>query len=150
MDPNRVRGKGGFTLLEALLGIAIMGIIGGFSVPFYYAAQVRGDADDAVIMIAQNLRRAQLLAQAGEGDAPWGLYVQQGSMILFKGSSFGSRDQDEDEVFTFTANMGVSGNQEFVFAKMTGEPVLAGTINLLLSTNEQRTVSVNEKGMISY
>ncbi|MBI2577952.1 MAG: type II secretion system protein [Candidatus Wildermuthbacteria bacterium] len=142
--------KRGFTLLEALLSIAAIGIIAGFSVPFYYAAQVRNDADNTIIMAAQNLRRAQLLAQSGEGDSPWGLYMQQGSMTLFEGSSFGARDQDMDEIFTFAANMGVSGNQEFVFEKMTGEPVSTGTLNLLLSTGEQRTISVNEKGMISY
>lgn len=140
----------GFTLLEVLLSIAIIGLITGIGIPVYQSFQVRNDLDIATVSIAQSLRRAETLAEAVDGDISWGIRVQSGSITLFKGTSYAARDTNFDEVFQVPTSIAPSGVQEIVFAKFTGLPQTTGTTTLTSNTNETRTITINAKGMVSY
>lgn len=140
----------GFTLLEVLLSVATVAIIAGMGIPIYQSLQVRNDLDIAAVTIVQNFRRAQTLAQAIDGDTSWGLYIQSGSITLFQGASYASRDANFDEVFDVPINIVPSGMQEVVFTKFSGEPQATGTVTLISNTNEIRNITVNAKGMVSY
>ena len=144
----------GFTLIELLLSVAIITIIAGMSAPVYQSFQVRNDLDIAAVTIAQSLRRAQALSQAVDGDTSWGMYAQSGSITLFKGINFLTRDSSYDETFNLPSSItpsSVSGNfWEIVYAKFTGLPQTTGAVTLTANTNEARSITINEKGMISY
>lgn len=140
----------GFTLLEVLLSVATVAIIAGMGIPIYQSLQVRNDLDIAAVTIVQNFRRAQTLAQAIDGDISWGLYVQSGSITLFQGASYASRDTNFDEVFDVPISIVPSGIQEVVFTKFSGEPQTTGTVTLISNTNEIRNITINAKGMVSY
>jgi len=140
----------GFTLLEILLSIAATVIIAGIAAPVYQSFQVRNDLDIAAVEIAQTLRRAQSLSQAVDGDISWGVFVQSGSITLFKGISYAARDINFDEVFEVPASIAPSGVSEIVFAKFSGLPQSNGTIILNSNTNETRNIFINQKGMVSY
>lgn len=140
----------GFTLLEVLLSVAIIGILAGLGTPIYQSFQVRNDLDIAGNTIAGSLRRAQVLSQGVDGDTTWGLYVQSGEITLFQGSSYASRDVDFDEVFILPASIIPSGISEIVYNKFTGEPQITGTIILTSNSNETRNITINEKGTITY
>lgn len=147
---KKVKRVTGFTLLEVLLSIAIIGILAGISMPIYQSFQVKNDLDVAVNTIVQTLRRAQLLSQAVDGDSSWGVYMQNGSITLFQGADYSSHDSNFDEVFDVPTSITFSGIQEIVFTKFSGEPQTTGIITLNSSTNETRTITINEKGMVSY
>ena len=140
----------GFTLLEILLSIALIALLSGLSVPVYQSFQVKNDLDIASNTIAQNARRAQVLAQAVDGDTTWGIYIQSGSITLFQGSSYASRNTNYDEDFEMPTSIVPSGLQEIVFSKLYGEPQVTGTVTLTTSTNETANLILNEKGMVSY
>lgn len=140
----------GFTLMEGLLSIAVIAIIGGISIPIYQSFQVRNDLDIAIVSTVQTLRRAQVLAQAVDGDTSWGISVLSGSIILFKGASYAARDTAFDEVFEVPASITPSGLSEIVFTKFTGLPQTTGTITLTSNANETRTITINTKGIVSY
>ncbi len=140
----------GFTLLEVLLSVAAIAIIAGISVPIYQSFQVRNDLDIATVTIAQAFRRAQLLSQAVDGDTGWGVFVQSGSITLFKGISYAARDTAFDEIFEVPTNITPTGVSEIVFTKFTGNPQTTGTIILTSSTNETRSIIINAKGMVNY
>lgn len=139
----------GFTLLEVLLSIGLISIICGTTIVLYYTVQVKNNVDIAAITTAQTIRRAQQLAGATTNDAPgWGVYVQSGSITLFQGATYATRNQSMDEVDNFAANVVPSGLTEIDFVKFTGAPTTSGTLTLT-ANNMSRTVIVNSKGAVT-
>lgn len=139
----------GFTLLELLLSIALISVLAGFSLPIYRTLIKKNDLDIAVNSIAASMRRAQILSQAVDGDISWGVKVQSGSIVVFKGASYTTRDTAYDESFDLQSSTSPSGTTEVVFAKLTGLPQSTGTTTLT-SESDTRTVSINAKGMVGY
>ena len=140
----------GFTLIEVLLSITAIAIIAGISIPVYQSFQNRNDLDIAATTFAQTIRRAQILAQAADGDMSWGARAQSGSITLFKGGSYATRDASFDETFDMPTSIILSGIQEFVFTKFTGLPQTTGALTLTSANNETRTITINANGMVSY
>jgi len=139
----------GFTLLELLLSVALISVIAGFSLPVYRTLIKKNDLDITVNSIAVSLRRAQVLSQAVDGDTTWGVKVQSGSIVVFKGVSYAARDTSYDESFDLQTSISPGGTTEVVFAKLTGLPQSTGTTTLT-SESDTRTVSINAKGMVNY
>jgi prepilin-type N-terminal cleavage/methylation domain-containing protein len=142
--------KSGFTLIEMLLSVGLLAIIAGMSLPVYQSFQVRNDLDIAATTLAQSLRRAQALSQAAEGDTTSGVSLQSGSIVVFRGASYATRDATFDEVFAMPASIAITGISEVVFAKLTGLPLAAGTTTFTSLHNEVRSVTLNAKGTVSY
>lgn len=137
-------------MIEMLLVIAAITIIAGIGVPVYQSFQVRNDLDIATVSTVQTLRRAQVLAEAVDGDTSWGTYITSGSLTLFKGTSYATRDSTFDELFDVPTSITPSGIGEIVFTKFTGLPTTIGTITFTSNTNEIRTITINAKGMLNY
>ncbi|PKL72750.1 hypothetical protein CVV26_00625 [Candidatus Kuenenbacteria bacterium HGW-Kuenenbacteria-1] len=139
----------GFTLLEAMLSVALITIIAGISFPISQSFQNKNNLDVATNEIVQTLRRAQVLSQAINGDISWGMHITIGNITLFKGESYAIRDIAFDEVFEIPTNIIQSGLSEIVFAKFTGFPQTTGIITLT-NNNEARNIIINNKGLIQY
>lgn len=140
----------GFTLPEMLLSVAILGMLVMMTVPVFQSVQVQDDLSLAIAQTGQSWRRAQTLSIASQGDSSWGVYVQTGSITVFKGTSYVLRDSDFDEVFDLSATISFSGPDEVVFAQLTGEPSSAGTLTFTGVNNQEFSVLINEKGMVEY
>ncbi len=141
--------KYGFTLLEVMLSIAIVAILTSTTAPVSRFLLAKNDLDVAVVTTAQSLRRAQLLAQTVEGDSTWGTKIQNGSVTIFKGSSYASRDTLYDETFELVDVIVPSGTTEFVFSRVYGEPIATGSVTLT-SSSDVKTLTINYKGTVSY
>ena|SRR3990167_9711247 len=139
----------GLILLEVLLSLAVIAILAGLSYPFATTMLKKNDLDTATNIIAQTLRRAQILSQAVDGDISWGVKVQSGSINLFKGTGYTLRDSNFDETFEVPSTISFSGVSEVVFNKFSGDPQITGTINLS-GGSDTSSVSINDKGTISY
>ncbi len=140
----------GFTLPEVLLSVTLLGVIASMTIPMYRTFMVRNDLDTAAMTIAQGLRRAQALSEAGDGDTTWGVRVGVGSILIYKGASYVSRDSSFDENTSIPTTIVPAGITEVVFSKITGTPSATGTFILTSQNNETRTVTINEKGTVSY
>ena len=140
----------GFTLLEMLLSISLIALLAGMFLPLYSAVYVKNDLDLAASAIVQDWRRAQLLAQAVDGDSTWGVHVQTGSVTLFQGPNYVGRAIAFDEVFTFSDTITLAGLTDVVFSKMLGEPTPAGTLTVTASNNDVRAITLTSKGTLSY
>lgn len=141
----------GFSLIEMLLSVTIIGVLAGLSLPIYGSFQNRNDLDITAESTANALRRAQTYARGSKDDSQWGVEVQSTAITLFKGTSFASRDTTYDETITVASTVGVSGSlTEVLFSKLSGAPSTTGDITLTAITNDVRTVSINAKGMVSY
>lgn len=130
----------GFTLLEVLLVVGILGMIAGVSIPMYRKYQVRNDLDLTAQQITQALGRAQLLARSGRGASAWGLHVPSGT--IFAGASHGSRNSAFDEAYPFPPTITPSGLSEVSFSPIDGAPNATGTIVLQAITGDRRTISI--------
>lgn len=142
--------QSGFTLVEMMLVVSVVAALGGISAPIYQSFQIKNDLDVVTNNVAQTLKRAQVLSQASDGDAAWGVKAQSGSLVLFKGATFAARDAAYDEIFDIPGTIAPSGVTEFNFAKMTGLPASPGTLILTSSSGDARNVIVNAKGMVAY
>lgn len=140
----------GFTLIELLLSLALIAIVTAVALPVSRTFQSRNDLDLAANTAAQTLRRAQTLAQGMDGDTSWGMQVTTGSITLFRGTSYATRDTSFDEITTLPPTISSSGLTEIVFSKFTGDPTSTGTLTLTGLENEIRTLTINTKGTIAY
>lgn len=140
----------GFTMIEITLSVAMLSLIFGMSVPMYRTFSIRNDLDIATNQIAQSLRRAQTLSQVGDGDTSWGVHVSVGSILIYKGASYASRDVSFDEDTSISSSIVPTGLNDVVFGKVTGMPQSTGTFILTSISSEIRNVTINQKGMVEY
>lgn len=141
--------EAGFTLIEMLLSVAIIGILVGLSAPVYESFTRRNDLDLTAQTLTATLRRAALYARAGNSDTTWGVHVDSSAITLFQGADFASRNTNFDETTSVPGSIAASGASEVVFSKLTGAPQTTGTITLQSTTNDTRVITVNAKGMVS-
>lgn len=142
--------QAGFSLIEMLLALAVIGLLAGLSVPLYQSFDTRNELAITQNMAAQTLREARLRARAADGDSQWGVKIASSSVTLFRGSDYQTRDSSYDLTFSLENITGVSGRTEFVFSKLSGRPESAGTVTLSAADDSQRSVSVNAVGTISF
>lgn len=140
----------GFMLIEVLLSVALIAALALVTIPVYQSFQVKNGLDIAVNTVSQTLRRAQISAESVLGDNSWGVFVSSTSITLFQGQGFLSRVTSSDEVFDLPGAIQVSGLQEFVFIKFSGETLSTGTLTLTSSGGDIRSVSVSTKGVVNY
>ena len=139
----------GFTLVELLMVVAVLGLLIMVSLPpainFYKSRQF----EVAQSGIVQTLRRAQLKAMSLEADSSFGVYITPSQYVLFKGSSYTTRDSAFDEVFDLSDNLSVTGLSEIVFSKLRGIPSDTGNISLTIDSLKA-AININEVGRINY
>jgi prepilin-type N-terminal cleavage/methylation domain-containing protein len=140
----------GFTLVEVLLSVVIIGTLTAVSLPVYESFSRRNDLDIATQNIAFMLRRAETYARAVNYDNAWSVEIQSSSAILFQGTVFASRNTAYDEIVSIPSSITPSGLTEIQFAKFNAAPNTTGTITLTSTANDTRTVTVNAKGAIVY
>ncbi len=146
---NASQRQSGFTILELILSVAVIGIISASSMPLFLSMQTRNELDIGANAIVSSLRRAQTLSIAMDADNAWGGSVQTGSITIFCGTSYVLRVRTCDETFAISTAIVPSGLTEVVFSKLTGDPQQTGTFTLTSGSNV-RTVVINAKGTIDY
>lgn len=137
-------------MLEIALSMSILGMIFGMTIPMYRIFSVRNDLDIAASTLVQDYRRAQTLSMIADGDSMWGVHVATGSILIYKGSSYVTRNGAFDENTEMPTSIVVSGLTNVTFNKQTGLPQSTGTTTFTSITNEARNVTINQKGMVDY
>ncbi len=147
---NPARSHHGFTLLELILAFSILTIMTAVSYPLYQGMQTQRDVDATAELSVLALRRAHTLSQGSLHDTQWGVRFEQGMIIIFKGTSYSTRDSSYDDVITISSSILISGLNEFVFQKLTGEPLVSGALILTPPTNDAHTITITPQGAILF
>jgi len=135
----------GFTLVEILIVIVIVSFLLIFTLSwgmdFWKTQQIDSMAEEVI----QALRRARLSSVSSGSDSSSGVYFDSGRYVLFRGTSYASRDSEE----VFLSDASFSGDiSEVVFSKLEGMPSNTGDIILTVS-GKTRTININSAGRIS-
>ena len=133
-----------------LLSVAIIAVLAGIGAPIYQSFQNRNDLDIAAQTLVQGARRAQVLAQAVDGDSSWGVYVATSTVVIFQGDSYATRSSSFDEVLPISGSILVSGASDYVFSKLEGIVASNATTTFTSVNNEVRAVGITSKGLVDY
>jgi prepilin-type N-terminal cleavage/methylation domain-containing protein len=150
LQRERCHNNRGFTLLEIILSIALIGILASAFFATFRNFQFGNDMDVVVSNIVQSARRAQLMSQGVFGEDDWGVKIFEDRLVIFKGTSFLDRDVSRDETLDFPSPFSASGLTEIVFREFSGEPRETGTISLSTASGMSREINVGAMGRLSY
>lgn len=139
--------QSGFSLLEVLISVAIIGMLTMVTLPVYESFSRRNDLDIAAQQVADTLRRASVYSRATNYDSAWSVEVLSNSVTLLRGTSHNAA---YDEAFTLPGTVTASGSSLIQFSKTTGKPTTTATVTLTSTTNEIKVLNVNAVGMVSY
>jgi prepilin-type N-terminal cleavage/methylation domain-containing protein len=142
--------QAGFSLIEMLLSVAIIGILAGLSLPIYETFIRRNDLEITAQTLSAAIRRAENYSRASKSDGVWGVSISGANAVVFQGASYATRTASLDESMAIPASITASGVSEVTFAKLTGNPSTTGTITLTSTANATRTITLNAKGTVTY
>lgn len=138
-----MRSSHGFSLIEVVIVVGLIGSIAGVGIPLYRDYQIRNDLNLATEQVTQGLARARLLSQAANNDDSWGFYAPAG--VLYKGDSYATRDPNFDETYPMPSTIGIKGLFEVNYSKTNGRPDNTGNITLTTINDETRNVLIEVK-----
>lgn len=148
----------GFTLVEILLVIGIVGVIVGLAIPFYQNYQISTQLDTNSFQLVQTLRKAQALAMASQDYQTFGVHFEPRKFVLFKGSVYNVSDQN-NEVYELPSSLSlITNSPQILFSQVKGLPTLSGpspvptttllSVTLRSNNNQVKIVNVNEAGKV--
>jgi len=138
--------SGGFTLVEFLVTIGVLtvlfGIAGAIGFNFYMSYQIDSEAR----LLNSLLQEARNLAMTNNYESDQGVHIDNEEYILFRGTTFASRDQSKDKSFPRTPEISLVGPSELVFTALSGQT--ASSTYTLTRENINRYVYVNAEGLV--
>ena len=140
----------GFTLIELMLVISLIALLSGLSISVFSSTQTKNDLNIAVSTFVNDARNAQIKARLSSQDDAWGVKIEQSQIILFKGNNFNSRDQSYDQITKISPNITFSGLSDYSFVKVTGLPVVPGSVTLSNVSGQDLTINISSNGVINY
>ncbi len=147
--------RGGFTLIETIIALAVFGALLALSMPFLISFHASSLFTDAVEQVTQDLRRSQSLAIGGVNDSSQGVYfdVVGERWVLFIGPTYvdGAATNEVHALPSIVDLVSVSlsgGGSSVVFAERVGRTANTGTI-VIRAGSRQATIVVNAAGGVS-
>ena len=143
---SRVCSNSGFSLLEILVVMSVVSMLVAGSLATFHAMKSRGALNDARSTTVRMMEEARTRAMTGYGTGNHGVYVKEGSIIIFEGSEYvegaGTEISFSGGITTDQTGAGI------VFSRLTGLP--SATITVILSSyeGEQKSVTVTDDGAV--
>ena len=133
----KTKKKTGFTLIEILLVVTIIGILSGLSLPFYSRLILQNTISDT----AENLRKAQIYTIAGKDGSDWAVNYSNRQIKLIRQSTGTVFD-----IYNVSDSVTISSLSQVVFSRPSGQPDITGTFNVS-DGNDTKAVTLNSEGV---
>jgi len=145
----------GFTFIEILVVIAIVGIITSISYATFRAVYRTSAVRAAVLSVADSLREARNNTLGAQADSVYGVRVSTSSVTQFRGSTY-IAGATTNEVYVFEGGVTATGTlvtngTNIVFAHLSGLPSATGTITVQDSDQtSSTTLTIYGTGLVEY
>ncbi|MFA6397613.1 MAG: prepilin-type N-terminal cleavage/methylation domain-containing protein [Candidatus Paceibacterota bacterium] len=139
----------GFTLIEIVITLAILGLLAAVSLPFTIDFYRRYFVTFETRTLVSILRRAENLAMSNNFENKFGVSIQPEHIVIFKGIDFNNRDLIYDETYERNESININGLNEIVFSPVSGKPIQSGSFTLS-EGQASRTIDVNSEGALNW
>lgn len=138
--------KFGFTLIESIISIAIIGIVVVFAFSGFRSFQESAQLNEAHSAILEMLRDARARTLSGEKNIQYGVHFETNQIILFSGSSyvpgFVSNEPYAFPALTKISAINLGGPADVVFSRLSGSAPAFGTITVQSNSNPLKTKTI--------
>lgn len=121
----------------------------GLSVPVLQSFQFQNDIQASSDLGASAVRTASNFARSGKTDSEWGVRFQVGTIYVFQGNNFNTRDTSYDYEYDISTSVSVSGLSEIIFSRFTGLPQSTGTVTFS-NSSDTRQITINSRGGLTF
>ncbi len=130
----------GYSLIELIVVISIIGILAVVTTTSYQAVLKTGDAKHAALIYVDALREAQNRARLMEFDTAWGATILNNSnVVVFSGATYATRTAARDKTYVLPSGVTATGATTTLFAKFTGN---AASVSTTTFANRYATTTV--------
>lgn len=140
----------GFTLFELVIVVTLVFVAGLIIIPSYRGYALNNELVVTRSVMTQAFNQAQNRARSGEGDSDWGVHLESGKIIVFKGSSFSLYNPATDVEFVIPTGVIITGITDIVFSKLSGLPDWSGEIVLSNNIGQLVVLDFNTQGVTTY
>ena len=137
--------KPAYTLIEMLIVIGVLAILTGLASLSVVSFGKGSDIDSTVAIVSSALQEARANSLAEIEDQAWGLQLEPQRVVLYGGGV------NQVKVIASQTNLSwnlVAGGNTIEFSKRTGQVTNEGTITIKGQAANQKTIVVNQEGMI--
>lgn len=138
-----------FSAMELILVIAIIALVFAATIPFAYRFRNQQLRETLQTDLIQVLRQAQLRALQSEAGSDWGVHLSSGSFVLYRGSSYNTREPSFDITYNIHESVTWTGLSEITFHRGRGTPFTGGTLQFSDQASSG-TIIVNTVGGIFF
>ncbi len=127
--------------------MALVVIVAFFVASFFPRPLSSEDVSSVSDALRGSIAKARLYSMTGKDGSSFGVIVQDGKIIFFRGESFALRDVSVDESFVIPSQISVSGMGEVAFEKATGKPDHTPTV-VISGNGVTETWKLNAEGVM--
>ncbi len=147
--------KRGFTLLEILIVLAILGILCGLSVAAFVNLKNAQTLDRDTDLVVESLRQARSQTLTAVNDTNYGIHFSSNQFTLFAGSTY-DPNASTNKVFNLNGSKIIVGQPGFVgfnvvFGRLSGETdQQTGQIMIQSPSGTSRIITLYKTGLVEF
>ncbi|PIQ78265.1 hypothetical protein COV81_05235 [Candidatus Peregrinibacteria bacterium CG11_big_fil_rev_8_21_14_0_20_41_10] len=141
----------GFTLIEIMLVVVLVGIISGLTIAYTNSSITRANFQSAVNELQQDILVTQNYSRNNYMNVTSGIQFETNKYTLFHADLFDEEDPNNkvgnfSNELTFTE---INIATPLYFAKYTGIPSASGNIMLTGANDKSATITISSSGVVS-
>ncbi len=140
---NKLKSGAGFTMMEMLIVIAVLGILGTMAFTGYQASRRHAALDSQADVLVGMIRDTQRLSIAAEKGASWKLQCAGDTV-----SQYAVPSAVPERTVTMSELVVCTGSTDVAFAKLTGAPMATATFVVTMPDVGTKTITVTEAGSV--
>jgi len=143
--------KKGFTLVEILIVLSVLGIIAAIVMFSFSSVSSSGALDRSVSDVISALSQARSETLSSKDNSSYGVRFEQSEVIIFK-ESYSPGNSENVTISlsgpTLISNVSLGGGgSEVLFERFTGNAATGGTVTLTNNAGSTKVITIYETGL---